>query len=101
LWEDETAAAEFAPLLAKRWPATVQPPVPEREDEHVRKPGSAPEDKSSTGVSLCEGTAATSKPTDAISARVMTLLMIIPSVRFQECLPVRCATTVGVSKTTI
>src|SRR6266404_9519858 len=35
LWKDETAAAEFAPLLAKRWPAAVQPPVPNREDEDV------------------------------------------------------------------
>src|SRR4029077_6851144 len=37
-WKDETAAAEFAPLLAKRWPAAVQPPVPESEDEHAGKP---------------------------------------------------------------
>ena len=38
LREDEAAAAEFAHLLAKPWPAAVQPPVPEREDEHVGNP---------------------------------------------------------------
>src|SRR5204863_6925293 len=62
---------------------------------------SAPEHKSATGGSLCEGTAATSKPTDAISARVITLLMMMPSTRFKECLPMRCATTVGAIKTTM
>src|SRR5947208_3824816 len=35
LRENETAAAEFAPLLATGRPAAVQPPVPNREDEDV------------------------------------------------------------------
>src|SRR5947208_898549 len=38
LRENETAAAEFATLLAERRPSAVQPPVPKREDEHVGKP---------------------------------------------------------------
>src|SRR5205823_10035808 len=49
----------------------------------------APERNSSSGDSLCDGSARTKSPTDPISASVVIPLMKMPSVRLRERFPVR------------
>src|SRR6266511_6099925 len=38
LRKKKTCAAEFVLLVAQGWSAAVQPPIPEREDDHIRQP---------------------------------------------------------------
>src|SRR6266705_803950 len=61
----------------------------------------APESKSWSGDSLCDGNARTNRITDPTNASVVIPLIKSPSARLSERFPVRCATTVGTSKTTI
>ncbi len=61
----------------------------------------APEPSKRNGASLWEGSAMTSRTTEAINARVMTALAINPRMQLSETRPVWWAINVGTSSTTM
>ena len=101
LREQKAGAAEF--LCSCR---TVGPP-PSRRQYHNAKTitlvsqSNAPERRSWSGASLCDGKARTNRITEPISASVVMPLMAIPSARFSERFPLRWLMTVGTSSPTI